>query len=104
MKIQDAEQCPCRSGLRFGECHGKRIKERQAAMRHYRMTVIPESQAGSRDVLHLFTAHAEGTDFGGGMDILDCGSCGSPLMIGVDRNMMKRLPIRCLTCLAVNET
>ncbi len=105
MKIQDAEQCPCKSGLTFGECHGERIRERLANTRHIRMTVIPEPDPGTRDILHLFEAAAPGFSGFGGMDTLHCGKCDASVMIGVDHGSIKgHLLVRCLTCFAVNQT
>jgi len=101
VRIRDEEPCPCGSGKTFEECHGKKIRERQSRMNHIRLSVIPEPDPGSCTILHFFTGPATGD----GADALDCGACGTMLMMGVTHDMVKgNLTVRCLHCFAVNRT
>jgi hypothetical protein len=103
-KIKDDELCPCGSGVIFGECHGKKLKQEPTIMRHFSLKVIPEPDPDSRAV---FEFTGEGTVIFRGSsstDALDCGSCSSPLAIGLLRDQIRGAVLKCANCNAFNET
>src|SRR5262245_33617929 len=104
-KILDDELCPCRSGKAFGECHGPRMLSRRP--RHIakgeRLMVIPEPDPGTRAV---FKKTTEGTVIFIGLDsdlALQCGTCGSALVEGLNRDQIRNLVLQCNRCSAFNE-
>jgi hypothetical protein len=104
-QISDDESCPCRSGLTFGECHGKKIKERKPVIiRHVQLQVIPEPDPGSRAVLVNLGGGTVISQSFDGTDSLDCGKCGAPLMVGVTRSHVNGLVLQCSSCGAFNDT
>jgi hypothetical protein len=107
VKIADEEVCPCGSGLTFGDCHGRKIRERAASVpsKHIPLTVITPPDPNTRSVLEKTggdTIIFNG--LGAGPDSLDCGGCDSPLAVSVAREQFQGIVLRCLNCGAYNDT
>jgi SEC-C motif len=52
-KIKDDEPCPCGSGMSFGECHGKKLRQEPTITQHFPLKVIPEPDPGTRAVFEF---------------------------------------------------
>jgi hypothetical protein len=105
-KIQYDEVCPCGSGITFGQCHDKKIRQRSPQIsQHIRLTIIAEPDPNTRTVFQKTagtgTIFFQGSD---GTDSLDCGSCDAQLAVGVSRNMFTRVVMQCSACGTFNDT
>lgn len=106
-KIQDDEPCPCGSGKTFGECHGKKLRERAALeiTGHISLKVIPEPDPNSRTIFEKMPE--TGTIFLQGYEskeAMECGSCGAPLAVGISREAATSIVFKCAQCGAFNDT
>jgi SEC-C motif-containing protein len=105
-KIEDDEICPCGSGQSFGQCHGKKIRERSVPQitQHIRLDVIPEPDSNSRSVFQKMpgtgTVVFQGYE---STESLDCGSCGAPLAVGIRPGLISSVVLQCAACRAFNE-
>jgi len=105
-KIDPHEPCPCGSGKTFAECHGPKMKARAPAKitERIRLVVIPEPDPGTRPV---FTHGPGDTVFftGTGTEVsLDCGNCGASLVVGMEREQINGLVLKCSNCGCFNDT
>ncbi|WP_318368536.1 SEC-C metal-binding domain-containing protein [Enterobacter sp.] len=104
-KIDPNELCPCESGLLFKECHEPRIKRPEVPKIKETITlnVIPEPDPDARGVIIY---QGEGTVAFTGYEVglaLLCGECNSPLVVGVPKDNINNIVIRCNACGAYNE-
>jgi hypothetical protein len=105
VKISASEACACGSGKAYGECHGaQRDAPSSSSLQHVALRVIPEPDPGTRAV---FERPGPGTVFFEGIQggyALDCGKCGAPLALRVDRDSIQGLALRCAQCGSFNDT
>jgi len=104
-KIDPDEQCPCGSGKLFKECHGPKVKKQVTPdiTKELKLKVIPEPDPDTRSV---FIYNGEGTIAFRGFEVglaLTCGQCNSHLVVGVRRENIKNIVIKCNNCGAFNE-
>lgn len=104
-KIDPNEPCPCDSGLLFKDCHGPRVKKSQVPeiTQTSILRVIPEPDPDTRAV---FIYNGEGTVAFTGYQVglaLTCGSCQSHLAVGIPRENIQNIVIRCKKCGSYNE-
>lgn len=104
-KIDPNEPCPCESGLLFKECHGPKIKQPKAPniTQTNTLKVISEPDPNTRSV---FIYDGEGTVAFRGYQVglaLVCGSCKSHLVVGISRENIQNIVIRCKKCGSYNE-
>lgn len=104
-KIDPNEPCPCESGLLFKECHGPKVKQPEAPKitQTISLKVIPEPDPNTRSV---FIYDGEGTVAFTGYQVglaLVCGSCKSHLVVGILRENIQNIVIRCKNCGSYNE-
>lgn len=104
-KIDPDEPCPCESGLLFKECHEPKVKKPQVPKITQTSTlkVIPEPDPDTRSV---FIYEGEGTVVFAGYQVglaLVCGSCKSHLVVGIPRENIQNIVIRCKGCGSYNE-
>lgn len=106
MKIDKDEPCPCASGRKFGDCHGESnpAKRPPSVLRHVQLAVIPEPDPGTRSVIEKTSGDTVIFLGGSGGDSLDCGSCGAPLAVRVDRGQFVSIVLRCNNCASFNDT
>jgi hypothetical protein len=103
--INPEEPCPCKSGLLFKECHGPRIKKPKVPeiTKNIALKVIQEPDPNTRSV---FIYDGEGTTAFTGFEVgiaLTCGKCESRLVVGIPRDSIRNIIIRCKNCSAFNE-
>jgi hypothetical protein len=104
-KIDPNEPCPCESGLLFNECHGPKVKKPKVPniTQTSILKVIPEPDPDTRTV---FIYDGEGTVVFTGYQVglaLACGSCHSHLVVGMPRENIQNIVIRCKKCGSYNE-
>jgi len=104
-KIDPNESCPCGSGKLFKECHGPRVITPMTPeiTQEVKLKVIPEPDPNSRSV---FVYDGEGTIAFRGFDVglaLCCGQCNSHLIVGIKRENIQNIVLRCKKCGAYNE-
>jgi hypothetical protein len=104
-KIDPEEPCPCGSGFLFKECHGPRVKKPKVPKitETIALNVIPEPDPNTRSV---FIYNGEGTTVFTGYEVgvaLICEKCKSNLVVGIPRNNIRNIVIRCNGCGAFNE-
>ena len=104
-KIDSNEPCPCDSGLLFKECHEPKIKKPEVPKitETIALNIIPEPDPNTRAV---FIREGEGTITFTGYSVglaLACGSCKSHLVVGIPREEIRNLVIRCNACGSYNE-
>jgi hypothetical protein len=104
-KIDPDEQCPCQSGLQFKDCHGPKVKKpiTPDIVRELSLKVIPEPDPDTRSVF-IFTG--DGTIAFRGFDVglaLVCGGCKSHLVVGIPRENINGVVIKCNKCGKFNE-
>ena len=104
-KILPNELCPCGSGAIFKDCHGPKVRIRTPPEIRQRLAlkVIPEPTS-SRAVFEKTT---KGTVLFQGFDTnigLTCGTCGSVLVAGMEREQIRNIVLRCNQCGAFNDT
>lgn len=105
-RIRPDEPCPCGSGKPFGDCHGPKVTTRVAPpiTSHIRLKVIPEPAPNTKAV---FEKLGSGTVLINGFDTgisYDCGTCGEPLMRGVQKGQVRGIVLRCGACCSYNDT
>jgi len=105
-KIDPEEQCPCGSGKLFKECHGPKVKKpvTPEITKELKLKVIPEPDPNTRSV---FIYSGEGSIVFRGFEVglaLTCGQCSSHLVVGMPRENIRALVIKCNSCGAFNET
>ncbi len=105
-KIDPDEPCPCSSGRRFADCHGPRVVTNQPPKisETVVLPVVPEPDPGTRAV---FIREGEGTVVfqGGTTEIAECcGSCGAPLIVGLEIGQVRGLVLKCNNCGSFNDT
>jgi hypothetical protein len=104
-KIKLDELCPCGSGKQYGQCHVTKRRDDQVVITsHQRLPVVPEPEPNTATV---FEQIGEGTIlFCGTCSTLsqDCGSCGAPLIVGLERDQVKAIIIKCKNCGSFNQT
>lgn len=104
-KIDPNEPCPCESGLLFKDCHEPKIKKPEipTITEKIMLKVIPEPDPDTRSV---FIYKGEGTIVFTGYQVglaLLCGNCKSQLVVGIPRDVIHNVVIRCQGCDAYNE-
>lgn len=104
-KIDPYEQCPCGSGKLFKECHGPKVKQQVTPeiTQEIKLKVIPEPDPDTRSV---FIYNGEGTIAFRGFDVglaLTCGQCNSHLVVGIPRENVRNIVLKCNSCGAFNE-
>jgi len=104
-KIDPNEQCPCGSGNKFKECHGPKVKKPVTPdiKKELKLKVIPEPDPNTRSV---FIYNGEGSTAFRGVEVglaLTCGKCNSYLVVGIPRESIKDIVIKCNGCGAFNE-
>lgn len=104
-KIEQNELCPCKSGLLFKECHGPKVKKPKTPdiIQTITLEVIPEPAPDSRT---LFINTGEGSVTFRGYEVglaLTCGSCHAHLVVGIPRNNIRDIVIKCNVCGSFNE-
>ena len=105
-KIDPNEPCPCKSGLLFKDCHEPKIKKPKLPdiNEEIMLNVIPEPDPDTRSV---FIREGEGTIVFTGYQVglaLLCGRCKSHLIVGIPKENIQNIVIRCNNCGAFNET
>jgi len=105
-KISPEEPCPCNSGLLYKECHEPKVKKPKVPeiIKTDFLKLIPEPDPNTRAV---FIYSGEGTIVFTGYEVglaLACGGCKSHLVVGIPRENMKNIVIRCKNCGFYNET
>lgn len=105
VRIDPNEPCPCNSGLLFKECHGPKVKKPQIPkiIHEIFLNVIPEPDPYTREV---FLFEGEGTIVFTGYEVglaMLCGRCKSQLIVGIPRENIQNIVIRCRGCGAYNE-
>lgn len=78
-------------------------KKKARAKRHIRLMVIPEPEPNTRTVFH-YTGEGTVVMRGRGKTVMECGSCGVPLVIGLAVSEISSLVFRCPNCGEFNET
>ncbi len=71
--------------------------------RHVRMAVIPEPAPGTRSVL-VYEGPGTVAMRSQGNVTMECGKCGSPLLVGIKTSHVVELVFKCSKCGAFNET
>jgi DNA-directed RNA polymerase subunit RPC12/RpoP len=104
-KIDPEELCPCESGLLFKECHGLKVKKPTVPeiTQEIPLVIIPEPDPNTRAVFNYI---GEGTTVFRGSEVglaLVCGKCKSSLVVGIPRNAISDIVIRCNNCGSFNE-
>jgi hypothetical protein len=103
-KICDDEPCPCGSGRNFGNCHGKRIRERKTEIsNHITLTVTPEPDPGTRAVFHALGQDTILFRSSVSSDSYDCGQCSSLLATGIAHSQISNVVLKCASCGAYND-
>lgn len=105
-KIDLNEPCPCGSGETFSNCHGPRVITNRTITISERMPlkVIPEPDPGSRSV---FIKTNEGSIIFRGTETtlsLDCGQCGESLVVGLRKDQIRNVALKCNQCGVFNDT
>lgn len=105
-KIDPNETCPCGSGKLFKECHGPKVRQPVTPdiTQEIPLKVIPEPDPDARSV---FIYEGEGTIVFRGFEVglaLCCGQCKSHLVIGLKREQIQNVVLKCNACGAYNET
>lgn len=105
-KIDPDEPCPCGSGKLFKECHGPRVRvdEPPTITEREPLSVIPEPDSDTRAV---FILTGEGTVVMSGLATglaRCCGTCGAPLIVGLKREQVQGLVVKCNDCGSFNDT
>jgi hypothetical protein len=104
-KIEPQEPCPCGSGKTFAECHRPTVKSGPLPITtHELLTVISQPDPDMRSV---FEKTGESTVFFVGEFSglsLDCGGCEAPLVLGLNRDQIRGVVLRCRSCGAYNDT
>jgi hypothetical protein len=104
-KIRDDEQCPCGSGKLFRDCHGRLVAQTRVPARittHVPLAVIPEPDPNSAAV---FEKTGEGTILFQGLESeisQDCGTCGAPLIVGLELGQVQGIVVKCSSCKSFN--
>jgi predicted RNA-binding Zn-ribbon protein involved in translation (DUF1610 family) len=105
-KIDPNEPCPCGSGKLFLECHEPLVIANRPIIINKRipLKVISEPDPDTRSVFMkmgegtiVFRAFANET-------ALTCGKCGEALVVGMERNQVQNLVIKCNDCGSFNDT
>lgn len=105
--IDFSEDCPCGSGMTFGECHAPKVKSADCPKitMSTPLQVIPEPEPNTMTVLHLTdkekTVVIRGPDVGLAMT---CGKCGAHLVEGWYPSQIQEIAIICNGCGSYNLT
>jgi len=104
--IDPNEPCPCGSGSTYARCHLPRVREKNppAITERCRLQVIPEPDPDARSVFTLTgigTILIQGDACGLSMD---CGKCGASLIVGLKREQVQGIVLKCNSCGAFNDT
>jgi len=104
--IDPTEPCPCGSGLTYARCHLPRVREQKppAITERCQLAVISEPDPDTRPV-HILTG--AGTiliqGFACGLS-MDCGKCGASLIVGLKREQVQGIVLKCNACGTFNNT
>ncbi len=104
--IDPNEQCPCGSGLKYAECHLPRVRDQRppSITEHCRLQVIPEPDPNTRAV-HVLTGAGTVLIAGDARGLsMDCGKCGASLVVGLRREQVQGVVLKCNSCGAFNDT
>jgi|SRR2546427_9313165 SEC-C motif-containing protein len=104
-QIDPNELCPCGSGRLFKDCHGPKVKIpiTPSIIEEIALRIIPEPDPNTRAVLIY---GGEGTIAFRGFDVglaLCCGQCKSHLVVGMEREQIQNIVLKCKGCGAYNE-
>jgi len=81
----------------------KRSKPRKRPERRVKLRVIPESETEGRSVF-VYTGEGTVVMQGPGNVVMECGSCGSPLVVGIPIPNIQSIVFRCKKCGSFNES
>jgi predicted RNA-binding Zn-ribbon protein involved in translation (DUF1610 family) len=104
-RIRDDEPCPCASNLNFGDCHGARVRNRAPGITaRLKLAVISPPDPNTRSVFEKSTSgsvilQGEATSLS-----MDCGNCSASLIVGMHRDQVRGIVLRCNECGSYNDT
>lgn len=105
-KIDPDESCPCESGLKFRSCHGPKVEsfKMPEITSSIALKVIPKPPHNTASV---FERTGEGTLVFSGSTVglsMNCGECGSQLVVGIPRENINKIVLKCNKCGKYNAT
>lgn len=105
-KIKPEEPCPCGSGKLFADCHAPKVigYQRPVISQRIALKVIPEPDPDTRAVFvrigdETILMESNVTNIS-----MDCGKCGSPLIVGLDPRQVGNIVIQCNHCGSFNDS
>lgn len=105
-KIDSNELCPCGSREIFGNCHGPRVITNRPITISERvpLKVIPEPDPGFRSVLVKTTEGSRIIRARETTLALECGQCRAPLVVGLRKEQIRNVVLKCNQREAFNDT